>query len=59
MNYKMIIKISKTWEDILNIAANNEVAYLDLAQACEFKNKIDWSIKILEAGAKDYLCLNK
>jgi len=45
-------KFQKTWEDILNIAANNEVAYLDLAQACEFKNKIDWSIKILEAGAK-------
>lgn len=45
-------KFQKTWEDILKIATNNEVFYLDLAQACEFKNKIDWSIKILEAGAK-------
>lgn len=45
-------KFQKTWNDLLNAAANNEIVYLDLASACEFKNKNDWAIKILEAGTK-------
>ncbi|MDD2593073.1 MAG: tetratricopeptide repeat protein, partial [Bacteroidales bacterium] len=45
-------KFQKVWNEMLSIASNNETIYLDLASACDFKNRTKWAINILETGVK-------